>query len=189
MATKTSANGAVTSSSTKNNGGVGMNIGSASSVLSKEESNNASRNNQVFASTPKDDASADKALSGGTFASESPRGVQQRVTSTLAGVSKDFLTFAAGVTPNARSIARQELVKTTDLTAKIRAGKWNPTTGKFSPALASQTDQFWSISADALQATSSDEAATPTRAKPGELSFHHGAASGPKSVDYSAKNG
>ena len=189
MATKTTADGAVTASSTKNNGGVGMNIGSGSTLLTKEESNNASRDNQVFASTVKDDAVSDKALSAGTFATNTQRGLIQRVTNTIAGVSKDFLTYAADDTPNARSIARQELVKTTDLTAKIRAGKWNPFTGKFSPALSSSTDQFWSISGDALQATSSDEAATPTRAVPGELTFQHGAASGPKSVDYSAKNG
>ena len=187
MATKTAANGAVTSSSTKNNGGVGMNIGSGSTLLTKEESNNASRDNQVFASTPIDDAAADKALSAGTFKNESPRGVQQRVTTTLAGVSKDFLTYAADDTPNARSIARQELVKTTNLTTRIRAGAWNPTTGAFDPVLTSSTDQFWSISADALQATSSDEAATPTRAVPGELSFHDGSPS-IKSVDYSSKN-
>ena len=57
----------------------------------------------------------------------------------------------------------------------------------FFPALAASNDQFWSISADALQATSSDEAATPTRAVPGELSFHDGSPS-IKSVDYSPKN-
>jgi hypothetical protein len=190
MATKTAANGSVTASSTKNNGGVGKNV-SGSNVLSTSAL--GTPDNGVFASTPIDDAGADKALSGGTFAFDGGSGAIQRVTNTLSGVSKDFLQYSAGDVANARSINKREHVRTTDLTTKIRAGKWNPTTGKFSPVLAATNDQFWSIKASggngALQSASSDDAAAPTRAIPGELTFQHGAASGPKSVDYSAKNG
>ena len=177
---------AVTASSTVNNAGTALNAGtSASSVdnlaLGKSFTGSA------FASTPQDDANADKALSGGTFAFDGGQGAIQRVTSTLAGVSKTFLVNAAGDTKHDRSIARQELVKTTNLASGIRAGNWNPTTGAFSPALVSTTDQFFSVSADALQASSSDTAATPTRSAPGEFSFMYGNPV-PDSKDYSSKN-
>jgi hypothetical protein len=186
MATKTAANGAVTATSTKNNGGVGKNV-SGSDVLSTSAL--GTPDNGVFASTPIDDAGADKALSGGTFAFDGGSGAIQRVTKTLSGVSKDFLQYAADDVSNARSIHKREHVRTTDLATKIRAGAWVPYSGVFNPALAASNDQFWSISADALQSASSDNAAAPTRAVPGELTFQYGAASGPKSVDYSAKNG
>ena len=190
MATKTTANSAVTATSTKNNGGVGKNV-SGSSVLNDSNGSALGTPDRggVFASTPVDDGGADKALSGGTFAFDGGSGAIQRVTKTLSGVSKDFLQFAAGDVSNDRSIHKREHVRTTDLATKIRAGAWVPYSGVFHPALSASNDQFWSISGDTLQAASSDEAAAPTRAIPGELTFNHGAASGPKSVDYSAKNG
>lgn len=188
MATKTAANGAVTATSTKNNGGVGKNV-SGSSVLSDSTGSALGTPDRggVFASTPIDDGNADKALSGGTFAFDGGSGAIQRVTKTLSGVSKDFLQYGAGDVSNDRSIHKREHVRTTDLATKIRAGAWNPTTGKFSPVLAATNDQFWSISGDTLQAASSDEAAAPTRAVPGELSFHDGSPT-IKNADYSPKN-
>ena len=188
MATKTTANGAVTATSTKNNGGVSKNV-SGSSVLSDSNLPTFGTPDRggVFASTPVDDDNADKALSGGTFAFDGGSGAIQRVTKTLSGVSKDFLQYAADDVSNARSINKREHVRTTDLATKIRAGAWVPFSGVFFPALAATNDQFWSISGDTLQSASSDEAAAPTRAVPGELSFHDGSPT-IKNADYSPKN-
>ena len=177
---------AVTATSTVNNAGTALGAGTTASSVDNLALGK-SFTGSAFASTPQDDANADKALGGGTFAFDGGQGAIQRVTATLAGVSKPFLVNAAGDTVHDRSIARQELVKTTNLASGIRAGNWNPTTGAFSPALVSTTDQFYSISPAQLQATSSDEAATPTRAKPGELSFAPIKAAS-DSKDYSAKN-
>lgn len=191
MATvQTDGSTSVTATSTVNNGGVGMNIGTGSSLLTKEES---VRDDQgVFGSTPVDGATkdyADKALSGGTFKSENQRGVIQRVTNTLAGgVSNDFLSYAADDVSNARSIARQEVVTTTRTATAVRAGNWNIYSGSWSSTPTTATDAFWDIAGDTTSATSTDEAASPSRDVPGELTYKLGQQV-PVSVDYDAKTG
>ena len=190
MATvQTDGSTAVTASSTVNNGGVGKNVGT-STILTDRALGTPDRGG-VFASTPVDGATidyADKALSAGTFKSENQRGVIQRVTNELAGgVSNDFLTHSADDVSNARSIARQEVVTTTRTTTAIRAGNWNEYSGTWSTDPTTATDAFWDIANDTTSATSTDEAATPTRNVPGELTYKLGQ-QGPVSVDYSAKN-
>jgi hypothetical protein len=190
MATvQTDGSTAVTASSTVNNGGVGKNVGT-STILTDRALGTPDRGG-VFASTPVDGATidyADKALSAGTFKSENQRGVIQRVTNELAGgVSNDFLTHSADDVSNARSIARQEVVTTTRTTTAIRAGNWNEYSGTWSTDPTTATDAFWDIANDTTSATSTDEAATPTRSVPGELTYKLGQ-QGPVSVDYSAKN-
>ena len=194
MATvQTDGSTAVTASSTVNNGGTAINVGT-STVLDNRAL--GADDQGVFASTPVDNAGkdyADKALSGGTFKNENQRGVIQRVTNSLAGgVSNTFLTNAAGDVSNDRSIARQEVVTTTRTTTAISAGYWNPygisqQDSNWSTSPTTATDQFYNISGDSLQATSTDEAASPTRSVPGELTYKLGQP-GPVSVDYSAKN-
>lgn len=190
MATvQTDGSTAVTTSSTVNNGGVGKNVGT-STILTDRALGTPDRGG-VFASTPVDGATidyADKALSAGTFKSENQRGVIQRVTNELAGgVSNDFLTHSADDVSNARSIARQEVVTTTRTTTAIRAGNWNEYSGTWSTDPTTATDAFWDIGNDTTSATSTDEAATPTRSVPGELTYKLGQQT-PVSVDYSAKN-
>jgi len=181
---------AVTETSTVNNGGVSKNVGT-SSILTNSALGTPDRGG-VFGSTPVDDATvdyADKALSAGTFKSENQRGVIQRVTSSLAGgVSNDFLTHAADDVSNARSIARQEVVTTTRTSTAIRAGNWNEYTGSWSTPPTTATDPFYNIANDNTQATSTDEAASPTRGVPGELTYKLGQPV-PVSVDYDAKTG
>tara|TARA_B100000902_G_scaffold399966_1_gene474089 strand:- start:14455 stop:15036 length:582 start_codon:yes stop_codon:yes gene_type:complete len=182
---------AVTATSTVNNAGTALNAGTSSSTIDNLALGK-SFTGGVFASTPVDDDDADKALAGGTFAFDGGRGAIQRVTETLAGVSKPFLVNAAGDTKNDRSIARQEQVSTVRTTTAIRAGNFNPfgiadQRSNFSSAPTAAVDQFFSISADTLQAGSSDTAATPTRSAPGEFSFMFGNPV-PASQDYSAKN-
>lgn len=183
MATKTAANGAVTNTSTNNNGGVGMNVGT-SALLTNETSK---RDDQgVFASTPLDDDSADKALSGGTFKFENQRGVTQRVTSSLAGVSKDFLTHAADDTDNADSIHSIGSITTVRLATAIRAGYWNPTTGAFSSGPTAATDNFYDITDGDTADAADDNAASVSRTRPGEFTYKLGQQL-PVSADYPAK--
>jgi hypothetical protein len=184
MATKTAANGAVTATSTKNNGGVGMNIGNGSSLLTKEES--VSDGYGVFASTPLDDSSADKALTAGTFKYENQRGVMQRATSSLAGVSKDFLTHAADDTDNADSIHSIGSITTVRLATAIRAGYWNPTTGAFSSGPTAATDNFYDIADGDTSDAADDNAASASRTRPGEFTYKLGQQL-PVSADYPAK--
>ena len=190
MATvQTDGSSAVTDTSTVNNGGVGKNVGTSTILTNRSL---GTPDNGVFASTPVDNATddyADKALSGGTFKSENQRGVIQRVTSSLAGgVSNTFLTNAADDVANARSIARQEVVTTTRTATAIRAGNWNPYTGTWSSGPTVATDQFWDIANDTTSATSTDEAASPSRSVPGELTYKLGQPV-PVSVDYDTKTG
>jgi len=177
---------AVTATSTVNNAGTALGAGTSASTIDNLALGK-SFTGSAFASTPIDDGNADKALGGGTFAFNGGSGAIQRVTESLAGVQKTFLLNAAGDTVHDRSIARQELVKTTNIASGIREGNWNTFSGVFNPALVSTTDQFFSISADDFQSGSSDTAATPTRSAPGEFSFNYGNPV-PDSKDYSAKN-
>lgn len=190
MATVQQGNSSVTATSTVNNGGVAMNIGSGSTLLRTEES---ARDDQgVFGSTPVDGATvdyADKALSGGVFKSENQRGVVQRVTTTLAGeVSNDFLSHAADDLDNARSIHRQEVVTTTRTATAIKAGDWNMYSGSWTNDPTTAVDPFWDIGANTTSNTSTDEAASPSRDVPGELTYKL-AQKVPVSVDYKAKTG
>lgn len=179
---------AVTANSTVNNGGLAINVGS-SSVLSNKALGGDYLG--VFGSTPVDNATVDyanKALSGGVFKNDNQRGVIQRVTSSLAGgVSNTFLTHAADDAENARSIHRQEVVTSTRTATAIRAGYWNIYSGQWSTDPTTATDPFWDIENNTTSATSTDQAASPTRSVPGELTYKLGQPA-PVSVDYSAKN-
>lgn len=189
MATVQQGNSPVTANSTVNNGGTAVNVGT-SSVL---DSRSLGRDDLgVFGSTPVESATedyADKALGAGTFKSENQRGVIQRVTKTLAGgVSNDFLTHAADDLVNARSIHRQEVVTTTRTSTAIRAGDWNIYSGSWTNDPTTATDPFWDIDANTTSNTSTDEAASPSRNVPGELTYKL-AQKLPVSVDYKAKTG
>lgn len=183
MATKTAANGAVTASSTKNNGGVGLNTGS-STILTKEES---VRDGYARVSAPVSGINTDSALSAGTFATDNQRGVIQRVNSTLAGgVSKTFLQYAADDTDHARAVHKRESTITFPISTAIREGQWNIFSGVFDPAITSTTDNFWSAQDGSGSSSSTDDAAAPTRAVPGEFVYKLGQPS-PVSGDYPAK--
>ena len=192
MATvQSNGSSAVTATSTVNNAGTALNAGTSTTTIDNLALGK-SFTGGVFASTPVDDADADKALSGGTFAFNGGSGCIQRVTESLAGVQKTFLLNAAGDTKNDRSIARQEQVSTVRTTTSIRAGDFNPfgiadQRSNFSSAPTAAVDDHYSISAVGTQTASSDTAASPTRSQPGEFNFLYGnpVTSGAK---YSAKN-
>lgn len=189
MATvQTDGTSAVTASSTVNDGGVAINVGSAATLLSNRTLGKADVS--VFGSTVVSDAVvdyADPALSGGTFAYNNNTPVGMRLTTTLAGgVSNTFLRSGASDLSSRRSIHRQEKVRTTRLTTAIRAGYWNIYSGQWSTTPTTAVDNFWDIANDTTSVTSTDQAASPSRDVPGELTYKLGQPV-PVSVDYVAK--
>ena len=178
---------AVTENSTVNNGGLAINVGS-SSVLSNKALGGDYQG--VFGSTPVDNATvdyADKAINGGTFAHNHVSPIAKRVTKELGGVASTALQTSAGQPTLARSIHRQEVVTTTRTSTAIRAGNWNIYTGDWISDPTTATDAFWDIENGTTSATSTDQAASPTRSAPGELTYKLGQPV-PVSVDYSSKN-
>lgn len=187
MATvQTDGSSAVTSSSTNNNHGTAMNVGSSATVL--ETRNLGASNVGVFASTPYDGGSADEALSAGTFAYNNTAPIAQRLTTTLSGVSNTTLRSGANDQTSLRSIHRQEKVRTTRTTTAIRAGYWNIYSGTWSTNPTTAVDNFWDNAGNTTSATSTDQAATPTRSVPGELVYKTGKLS-PVMDNYKAKTG
>lgn len=128
-------------------------------------------NSGVFNSTPIDNAWADEALSAGTFAYNNNRPTAQRYTTLISGVSNTILLSGADVPSLVRSIARSETIRTRRTTTAIRAGYFNIYTGLFTTPPTAAVDNWWSISANATSATSTDVAASPTRAVPGRLVY------------------
>lgn len=179
---------AVTRTSTVNNGGTAINVGSSSTILDNRAL--GANNQTVFGSTVVSNAVvdyADPALSSGTFAYSNNRPTAVKLTTTLAGsVSNTFLRSGASDLGSRRSIHRQEKVRTTRTTTAIRAGYWNIYTGTWSTTPTTAVDNFWDIANDTTSSTSTDQAATPTRSIPGELTYKLGQPS-PVSVDYPAK--
>lgn len=174
MATEQQGGGSVTATSTVNNGGTAVNVGT-STILDNQAL--GSPDVGVFASTPIDNDSADKALSGGTFAFDNQTGLIMRVTNTLAGgVSNTFLQFAADDVANGQSIHQVSGIYITDETSAIRAGAWNAYSGEFSPAVTGELSNF-----------GIDEAANPSRTTPGELAYMDGSPN-PVTDEYSKKN-
>jgi hypothetical protein len=173
MATEQQGGSAVTASSTINNGGTAINVGT-STVLDTRAPGAAAKT--VFASTPIDNDSADKALSGGTFAFNNQTGLIMRVTDSLATVSNDVLVSAADDVVNARSINQISGINQTNDTSSIRNGNWNAFSGAFSPAITGGLTDF-----------GIDEAANPSRGTPGELAYMDGSPN-PTTDEYSVKN-
>jgi hypothetical protein len=162
-------------------GGNGGSVARGGSVASALLDNVAvSRYNAgVFGSTVLDNDSADKALSSGTFAYDNESPVAKRLTTELAGgVANTTLLSGAAVPANVRSIHKLETLRTQRITTAIRANKYNRYTGDWDAGFP----------ANAVDSLSTDDAATPTRSVPGELTYK---TSAPLAVndDYKPKNG
>ena len=123
----------------------------------------------VFGSTVLDNNVADKALSSGTFAYNNQRPIAKRLTATISGVANTFLQSGAAVPSLVQSIHYAKVcgmgcvdgVRTRQLTSAIRQNKFNRYAGEFDAGYPVVTvDTF-----------GSDDAAQPTRAIPGELTY------------------
>lgn len=182
MATQQVNGSAVTSTSTVNDGGTVVNGGNTTILTSVDLGYS---NVGVFGSSVIDGSDADKALSAGTFSYSNQSPVAKRVTEELAGgVSNTFLQSGASKPSLTRSIHKLEVLRTRRLTTAIRAGKWNIYKGAFLNN-QNQTADLPTVAVDSLN---SDNAATPTRAVPGELTYKTGAPV-PVQDDYKAKTG
>lgn len=176
----------VTASSTNNNNGTAINVGASSSVL--ENRGLGSSDVGVFASQPYDGDSADEALSAGTFAYNNPGPIAMKVTDTLSGVSNTTLLSGANDQSSLRLIHRQEKVRSNRFATAFRAGYFNIITGAWTTTPTTAVDAFWDIAGNATSATSTDQAASPSRSVPGELVYKTGKLA-PVLDDYKAKTG
>lgn len=174
MATQQINGSPVTSTSTKNYGGVVKTNGSTSAPVSSESVVLAGEG--VFGSVVVDGLNTDKALSAGTFAFNNRQPVAIKVTQELSGVANDFLLSGANNVKDIRSIQYQQVqgdgglvdgVRTVKTTKAIREGKWDLYTGKFDsgyPQVA--IDEFVGV-----DGVSGDEAAKVNRLDPGVLVY------------------
>ena len=110
------------------------------------------------------------------------------VATTLAAntpYAGDYYGTSSNPSPPTRSINKTTTTRTRKELTSFRAGNFNMFTGDFTspPAVALDTYNV-AVSGD----TPLDQAANPTRAIPGELTFRDGSPN-PTSVDYEAKNG
>jgi len=175
MATQQVSGSAVTASSTNNYGGSVIN-GGTTTILDSIDLGYSDVG--VFGSSVIDGSQTDKALSAGTFSYSNQKPVAKRVTEELAGgVSNTTLQSGAAQPGLLRSIHKLEVLRTRRLTTAIRAGYWNIYSGSWStnPTVAVDT-------------LSTDDAAAPTRAVPGELVYKTSAPE-PVQDDYKAKTG
>jgi hypothetical protein len=182
-AIQANGSGSVTSSSTNNNGGSVLS-GGTTSYLNTVALGYSDVG--VFGTTPVDNNTADKALSSGTFAYNNLSPIAPKVTDTIAGVASDVLATSANRPSLTRSIHRQEKVRTRRLTTAIRAGYWNIYSGLWTTNPTNAVDNFWDNAGDTTSSTSTDQAASPSRSNPGELTYKTGAKV-PVNDDYKAK--
>jgi hypothetical protein len=119
---------------------------------------------------------AGKAVSGGTFAYNNAKPISSLITNTIAGVSNTSILTPGNDGDTVRSINKVETVRTRRFTTAVRANKYNRVTNKFDSG-------FPVVAVDSV---ATDEAATPTRAVPGELTYRTGAKT-PYNDNYKAK--
>lgn len=123
----------------------------------------------VFGSTVVDNNDTDKALSAGTFAYNNQKPVAKRYSTTVNGLSNSFLQSGAAVPSLVQSIHYIKVctmgcsdgVRTRQLTSAIRNNHFNLFTGQFDMG-------YPVVVADSF---AQDNAARPTRAVPGSLTY------------------
>lgn len=140
---------------------------------------------EVFASAPVDGDLTEKdyaqrSVSAGTFAHNHVKPISCLITdsngnSELAGLVNNAIRSTGNDQDTVRSINKLEAVQTRRWTSAVRANKWNRYTGKFDAGYpVNVTDQFWDIDGNTLSPTSTDNAASPSREVPGELTYMQG---------------
>lgn len=173
----------VTKTSTRNNGGSAINVGSKASIL--KNSVLGYKVVGAFGSKVIDGTNTDKALSSGTFAYNNQAPVAKRTAKTVAGVSNTVLVSGAAQPGLVKSVHKSSVkngsgnivdgVRTRRFTTAIRAGNFNIYTGKFSSAPTVAADTF-----------ATDNAANVSRASTGKLVYRTGSKL-PRVVNYASK--
>ena len=165
----------VTATSTKNNGGASTG-GGTSTANSKLDVIRTTRTQPAFGgSVVVDGAYTDEAISASTIAYNNSSPIGMRVSSTVSGQANTILRSGALVPSQTRSIHKRESFKVSRIATAIRANYFNRYTGLWTTSPTSTTDS-----------PGSDNAATPTRAAPGEFVYKLGQPV-PIMADYSAK--
>ena len=165
----------VTATSTKNNGGASTG-GGTSTANSKLDVIRTTRTQPAFGgSVVVDGAYTDEAISASVIAYNNSSPIGMRVSSTISGQANTILRSGALVPSQTRSIHKRESFKVSRIATAIRANYFNRYTGLWTTSPTSTTDS-----------PGSDNAATPTRAIPGELVYKLGQPV-PIMADYSAK--
>ena len=119
---------------------------------------------------------AGKAVSAGTFAYSNTKPISSLVTTTIAGVANTSILTPGNDGDTVRSINKVETVRSRRFTSAVRANKYNRVTNKFDAG-------FPVVAVDTVGA---DDAATPSRSVPGELTYMRGSTT-PYNDNYKAK--
>jgi hypothetical protein len=175
--------------------GAGGNGGAAARVkqTSKLDPVGISRyNTDVFASTVIEGVNTNKALNAGTFSHNHVKPIGPRQTSEIAGQTNTFLLSGANVPSQIESIHFMKIcgmgcnqgIRTRKFTTAIRENHYNRFTGQWDAGYPQPSyDTF-----NGIDNTSGDNAATPTRGVPGELTYKS-AGLVPVNDVYKPKNG
>lgn len=130
MATQQIDGNAVTTTSTRNNGGAVVNAGTQSTLV--DNITLGYTHAQVTGTGPIDGADTNEAVSAGTFAYDNASPIAKRVTSQLSGVSNTVLLSGADQPQLIRSIHKKETYRVSKRATAYRKGYWDPFYGKFS---------------------------------------------------------
>lgn len=160
-----STHSAINGQPVKNNSGSAINIGSASKLLAGESLSDIATSVGVVGSVVVDGTDTDKAVSANAFAKNTSKPLALRLDAPLNKASSSVR----------RAVHKIEGLSTRRVATAIRAGNYNIYTGQFSSAPTVANDSF-----------GQDDAATPTDAVPGELTYRTGAKK-PVNNDYKAK--
>lgn len=159
-------------------GGNGGSVAKASSTSLLDGVSVSRYNDVVFGSVVVDNDDANKALSTGTFAYDNESPIAKRVTTSLCGVNNSVLESGAAQPSLIQSIHKIQSVTTRKLTKAIRQNKFNEYNGEFDSG-------YPQVSVDTFL---TDNAANPSRAVPGELTYKSGSPN-PVNDDYKEKTG
>lgn len=140
---------------------------------------------------PVDNDHADKCVSGGEFAHNHTHPISALLTTEIAGVASDVLDNLGNpqIGTAVTAIHHANTVRTTKLTSALRAGKWDEVNGVWASGYPQvSNDPWYDVNGNTTSATTTDDAARPTRAVPGELTY---LANGkvPTNANYKAKTG
>jgi hypothetical protein len=166
--------------STNNDSGVARRIKTTSQLSSVASGLNTPTGSVVI-----DGTDTNKSLNSGTFAYNNQRPVAKRVTSSLATVSKTFLSSGAARPELVVSVNKIESVDTRAIATAIRAGYWNIYSGLFTTSPTVSTDAMHkSVSGTSVI----DVAANVSRSSTGRLTYMLGAGNAVK-LSYDSKRG
>ena len=118
--------------------------------------------------------------------------VIRRITSDIAGVSNTTLLSGGSNSANRPfSIKQKAIIRTKFYKTAVRTGGWQEFSGVFSPAVTVTESGGWDIVRDSdesanLKTYTTDDAANPTAAVPGEMVYRDGSPT-PNQDEYQAK--